>query len=44
MISNPGNACRPENGQNEEYPMLLFLDFDGVLHPQYDGEPVTSHN
>lgn len=19
--------------------MLLFLDFDGVLHPQYDGEP-----
>ena len=20
-------------------PMLIFLDFDGVLHPQYDGQP-----
>lgn len=22
--------------------MILFLDFDGVLHPQYDGEPTPA--
>lgn len=35
-MSNMPRGVPNLNGLNS---MILFLDFDGVLHPQYDGEP-----